>query len=144
MRNAACCEPKWLSHAAGQHRDHALKDDIPQSAVGADCPQGHIWAGGFAKGELRSELYADVPDALTVWRSMGIRTYIYSSGSRCRPRSQSRPPCEGQSRLWTSVRARALCTQSRPSGFRHGNKALRHRFELAGWAEAHTTRLFSL
>ena len=46
-------------------------------------PQGHIWAGGFAKGELRSQLFADVPDALTVWRDLGIRTYIYSSGSRC-------------------------------------------------------------
>lgn len=44
--------------------------------------QGHIWAEGFAKGELRAELYADVADALTVWRALGIKTYIYSSGSR--------------------------------------------------------------
>ena len=47
--------------------------------------QGHIWAEGFAKGELRAELYSDVADALTVWRARGIKTYIYSSGSRHTP-----------------------------------------------------------
>ena len=44
--------------------------------------QGHIWAGGFARGELKGELFADVPDALAQWRGAGIKTYIYSSGSR--------------------------------------------------------------
>lgn len=44
--------------------------------------QGHIWAGGFARGELKGELFADVPDALAQWRRAGIQTYIYSSGSR--------------------------------------------------------------
>lgn len=44
--------------------------------------QGHIWAGGFARGELKGELFADVPDALAHWRAAGIKTYIYSSGSR--------------------------------------------------------------
>ncbi|PSC73334.1 putative bifunctional methylthioribulose-1-phosphate dehydratase enolase-phosphatase E1 [Micractinium conductrix] len=44
--------------------------------------QGHIWAGGFARGELRGELFADVPDALAQWRAAGMKTYIYSSGSR--------------------------------------------------------------
>jgi methylthioribulose 1-phosphate dehydratase/enolase-phosphatase E1 len=31
---------------------------------------------------MRAELYRDVPDALVEWRSSGIKTYIYSSGSR--------------------------------------------------------------
>lgn len=44
--------------------------------------QGHIWRSGFQRGELRSELYRDVPDALTEWRGQGIKTYVYSSGSR--------------------------------------------------------------
>jgi methylthioribulose 1-phosphate dehydratase/enolase-phosphatase E1 len=44
--------------------------------------QGHIWAGGFARGELKGELFADVPDALALWRRAGLKTYIYSSGSR--------------------------------------------------------------
>lgn len=44
--------------------------------------QGHIWKVGFASGELRAELFRDVPDALARWRTQGIKTYIYSSGSR--------------------------------------------------------------
>jgi len=44
--------------------------------------QGHIWREGFASGQLRADLYRDVPDALATWRSQGIKTYIYSSGSR--------------------------------------------------------------
>lgn len=44
--------------------------------------QGHIWHQGFAKGELKAELYRDVPDALCEWARAGIKTYIYSSGSR--------------------------------------------------------------
>ena len=47
--------------------------------------KGHIWADGFALGELRAEIFQDVPDALTLWRAAGIKTYIYSSGSRCGP-----------------------------------------------------------
>ncbi|GLI61323.1 hypothetical protein VaNZ11_003680, partial [Volvox africanus] len=44
--------------------------------------QGHIWRSGFTSGAMRSELFRDVPDALVEWRSAGIKTYIYSSGSR--------------------------------------------------------------
>ncbi|GLC57171.1 hypothetical protein PLESTB_001194900 [Pleodorina starrii] len=44
--------------------------------------QGHIWRSGFSSGAMRSELFRDVPDALVEWRSAGIKTYIYSSGSR--------------------------------------------------------------
>eukprot|EP00955_Chlamydomonas_euryale_P104004 365535-Chlamydomonas_euryale.AAC.40 len=44
--------------------------------------QGHVWRTGFNKGEMTAELYRDVPDALTEMGRMGIKTYIYSSGSR--------------------------------------------------------------
>lgn len=44
--------------------------------------QGHIWRQGFLRGELKGELFRDVPDALAEWRRLGIKTYIYSSGSR--------------------------------------------------------------
>ena len=46
-------------------------------------PQGHIWHGGFASGALQAKMYPDVAPALALWHSMGIKTYIYSSGSRC-------------------------------------------------------------
>uniref|UniRef100_A0A7S3R9P0 Probable bifunctional methylthioribulose-1-phosphate dehydratase/enolase-phosphatase E1 n=1 Tax=Dunaliella tertiolecta TaxID=3047 RepID=A0A7S3R9P0_DUNTE len=60
-----------------------------QAAIAADRKvtalkqlQGHIWRTGFEKGQLKAELFRDVPDALVEWRSAGLKTYIYSSGSR--------------------------------------------------------------
>jgi hypothetical protein len=44
--------------------------------------QGHIWRAGFTRGALTAELFRDVPDALQAWRQQGLKTYIYSSGSR--------------------------------------------------------------
>jgi hypothetical protein len=44
--------------------------------------QGHIWHAGFVNGSIKAELFRDVPDALVQWRSAGLKTYIYSSGSR--------------------------------------------------------------
>lgn len=44
--------------------------------------QGLIWTGGYRSGDIRGELFADVPDALQQMRDQGIKTYIYSSGSR--------------------------------------------------------------
>ena len=46
------------------------------------CVQGHIWRAGFQQGAIKSELFRDVPDSLVRWRNSGIKTYIYSSGSR--------------------------------------------------------------
>jgi enolase-phosphatase E1 len=43
--------------------------------------QGRIWQEGYKKGELRGEVYPDVPPALKRWREDGKRIYIYSSGS---------------------------------------------------------------
>ncbi|KAL6753260.1 HAD-like domain-containing protein [Haematococcus lacustris] len=60
-----------------------------EAAIGADRKvgalkqlQGHVWRSGFQQGKMRAELYRDVPDALVEWRSLGLKTYIYSSGSR--------------------------------------------------------------
>jgi len=44
--------------------------------------QGHIWSKGYAKGELKGSVFEDVPQALRKWQQQGIKTYIYSSGSR--------------------------------------------------------------
>lgn len=44
--------------------------------------QGHVWRRAFSSGALRAELFRDVPDALQRWRDAGVKTYIYSSGSR--------------------------------------------------------------
>ncbi|XP_042514783.1 probable bifunctional methylthioribulose-1-phosphate dehydratase/enolase-phosphatase E1 1 isoform X2 [Macadamia integrifolia] len=44
--------------------------------------QGHIWRTGFQNNELKGVVFEDVPDALQKWHAMGIKVYIYSSGSR--------------------------------------------------------------
>jgi enolase-phosphatase E1 len=43
--------------------------------------QGKIWQQGYAKGDLRGEVYADVPPAFLRWQKRGKRIFIYSSGS---------------------------------------------------------------
>jgi enolase-phosphatase E1 len=43
--------------------------------------QGRIWEEGFRTGELRSEVYADVPPAFHRWHARGRGPWIFSSGS---------------------------------------------------------------
>jgi enolase-phosphatase E1 len=43
--------------------------------------QGLIWQDGFRSGELRGQVYADVPPAFERWTASGRDIYIYSSGS---------------------------------------------------------------
>jgi enolase-phosphatase E1 len=43
--------------------------------------QGLIWQEGYATGELRGEVYPDVPNAFARWTSAGVRVAIFSSGS---------------------------------------------------------------
>jgi enolase-phosphatase E1 len=43
--------------------------------------QGRIWEEGYAAGQLRGQVYADVPKALARWTASGRRVAIFSSGS---------------------------------------------------------------
>jgi enolase-phosphatase E1 len=43
--------------------------------------QGKIWQEGYQKGELRGEVYPDVPAALARWVAQGKTICIFSSGS---------------------------------------------------------------
>jgi len=43
--------------------------------------QGKIWQEGYRRGELRGEVFEDVPVALAKWKREGIDVRIYSSGS---------------------------------------------------------------
>jgi enolase-phosphatase E1 len=43
--------------------------------------QGRIWKAGYTSGELRGQLYPDVPPALARWKQQGRRIAIFSSGS---------------------------------------------------------------
>lgn len=43
--------------------------------------QGEIWEEGYRSGELRGEVYEDVPRAFERWKKEGKRIAIFSSGS---------------------------------------------------------------
>ena len=43
--------------------------------------QGKIWQAGYASGELRGEVFPDVPVAFERWKRQGKKICIYSSGS---------------------------------------------------------------
>jgi enolase-phosphatase E1 len=43
--------------------------------------QGVIWAEGFARDEISSHFFDDVPPRLREWADAGIRLAVYSSGS---------------------------------------------------------------
>jgi len=43
--------------------------------------QGKIWKEGYESGELKSEIYEDVPCAFERWKAEGKTIAIYSSGS---------------------------------------------------------------
>ena len=43
--------------------------------------QGKIWEEGYRLGELKGQVFDDVPEALERWTRLGRKIYIYSSGS---------------------------------------------------------------
>jgi 2,3-diketo-5-methylthio-1-phosphopentane phosphatase len=55
--------------------------DRDRKSPGLKLLQGLIWERGYQAGELRGDVFADVPEALRRWRQAGLRIAIYSSGS---------------------------------------------------------------
>ena len=55
--------------------------DADIKATGLKELQGIIWKDGYDNGVMMSELFADVPDALSLWHKGGKNISIYSSGS---------------------------------------------------------------
>ncbi len=55
--------------------------DRDRKSPGLKALQGHIWRRGYASGELRGQVFADVPPALERWRAQRLEVCIYSSGS---------------------------------------------------------------
>lgn len=43
--------------------------------------QGLIWRRGYEDGQLKGQLWPDVPDCLRAWAAAGVRLAVYSSGS---------------------------------------------------------------
>jgi enolase-phosphatase E1 len=55
--------------------------DRDRKSPGLKSLQGKIWKDGYLQGELKSQVFADVPPALSRWRERGITVNIFSSGS---------------------------------------------------------------
>lgn len=55
--------------------------DRDRKSTGLKMLQGLLWEDGYRAGELRSEVWPDVADALRTWQEHGIRVRIFSSGS---------------------------------------------------------------
>lgn len=55
--------------------------DRDRKSTGLKSLQGKVWQDGYDKGELKSQVFPDVPDALKDWKSRKIDVRIFSSGS---------------------------------------------------------------
>jgi enolase-phosphatase E1 len=52
-----------------------------RKSTGLKSFQGKLWDSGYQAGQLRSQLFADVPPALARWQEAEKAIYIFSSGS---------------------------------------------------------------
>lgn len=59
---------------------HWLMDRNSKS-TGLKRLQGLLWEDGYRAGELESQVWPDVAEALRTWKEGGIRTRVFSSGS---------------------------------------------------------------
>jgi enolase-phosphatase E1 len=59
---------------------HRLMDGNSKS-TGLKMLQGLLWEDGYRSGELISQVYPDVAEALKAWKERGIRARVFSSGS---------------------------------------------------------------
>ncbi|KAK9089241.1 hypothetical protein Scep_028323 [Stephania cephalantha] len=57
-------------------------DTGKEEVIASVVANGHIWRVGYQNNELEGVVFADVHDALEKWHALGIKVYIYSSGSR--------------------------------------------------------------
>jgi len=69
--------PPWSGAAA-----YALwLMDRDRKSPGLKALQGLVWEQGYQAGQLRGQVFADVPAAMRRWRGAGVDVAIYSSGS---------------------------------------------------------------
>ena len=55
--------------------------DRDRKSPGLKSLQGKIWQAGYESGELKGQVYPDVPPALARWQALNRRVCIFSSGS---------------------------------------------------------------
>ena len=73
--------PQWRDDAAAVVAYVHWLMDRDRKSTGLKSLQGKIWEEGYRAGDLKGEVYPDVPPALERWRGQGIDIAIFSSGS---------------------------------------------------------------
>ncbi len=78
--------PKWRDDPGGVSLDSAVAYihwlmDQDRKSTPLKSLQGRIWEAGFRSGELKGQVFADVPPAFSRWRKQGQTISIFSSGS---------------------------------------------------------------
>jgi enolase-phosphatase E1 len=85
-RRNGLAPPQWIDEPEEARLPSAVEYSQWLMAKDSKCTalkalQGAIWQEGYARGELRGEVYGDVPPAFARWRRAGKQICIYSSGS---------------------------------------------------------------
>jgi enolase-phosphatase E1 len=85
-RDVAQGAPSLSDAEAGTALGHAVAYlnwliDRDRKSTPLKSLQGRIWQAGFGAGELKSQVFPDVPAAFANWRKQGRKIGIYSSGS---------------------------------------------------------------
>jgi len=78
--------PPWRNGSPAAERDSATAYlhwlmDRDRKSTAVKSLQGRIWEEGYRAGELRGQVYPDVPRAFARWRRQGRDLAIFSSGS---------------------------------------------------------------
>jgi 2,3-diketo-5-methylthio-1-phosphopentane phosphatase len=78
--------PDWRAAGADDLRASAGRYalwlmDRDRKSPGLKLLQGYIWEGGYRSGELRGQVFDDVPAAIRKWHAEQLQVAIYSSGS---------------------------------------------------------------
>ncbi|MEO7325711.1 MAG: acireductone synthase [Dokdonella sp.] len=55
--------------------------DADRKSTALKALQGMIWQDGYTSGEFRAHIYPDAANQLREWQAIGMKLYVYSSGS---------------------------------------------------------------
>ncbi len=73
--------PPWRDDTAAVVAYVQWLMDRDRKSTGLKSLQGKLWEEAYRAGDLKGEVYPDVPPALERWRGQGIDIAIFSSGS---------------------------------------------------------------
>jgi enolase-phosphatase E1 len=73
--------PAWVAEHGGDLAQLLAWMDADAKVTELKDIQGHIWATGYAAGELSGHVYPDAAEALRRWHGDGLKLAVFSSGS---------------------------------------------------------------